>query len=191
MPLRRLNHIGFKFYHVTDRERLPSIRRNGIRPSKDGCPSHMTPQGFVYVPSDVPGRDLAVFATDRVTQKRFGSYHSEDVPWAVVEFEVDQALIDKGFPSIVVAPKDSVYEKTISNIEEIKARKGPMILVATEGDNSIFKYSKNIVCIPQIREELSPILAVIPLQLFAYHMAVLRGTDVDKPRNLAKSVTVE
>ena len=101
------------------------------------------------------------------------------------------ALIDKNTPSVIVALKDSVYEKMISNIEEIRARKGPVIIIATEGDNSILKYSKNVVFIPDIREELSPILSVIPLQLFAYQMAVLRGTDVDKPRNLAKSVTVE
>ena len=101
------------------------------------------------------------------------------------------ALIDKNMPSLVVALKDSVYEKIISNIEEIKARKGPIIAIATKGDGSILKYSKNVFFIPPIREELSPILAAIPLQLFAYHVAVLRGTDVDKPRNLAKSVTVE
>ena len=101
------------------------------------------------------------------------------------------ALIDKNFPSIVLAFKDSVYEKIVSNLEEIRARKGPVIAIATEGDTAIAKYSSDMFFIPPIREELSPILAVIPLQLFAYHMAVLRGADVDKPRNLAKSVTVE
>ena len=101
------------------------------------------------------------------------------------------ALINPKFPSIVIALKDSVYEKMISNIEETRARKGPIIAVASEEDNEIFKYSKDVMFIPKVSEELSPILAVLPLQLFAYYVAVLRGTDVDQPRNLAKSVTVE
>lgn len=101
------------------------------------------------------------------------------------------ALIDENFPTIVIAPADSVYEKNISNIEEIKARKGKIIVIATEGDEGIKKLANDVIYIPKTLEMLTPILSVIPLQLFAYHMGVLRGCDVDKPRNLAKSVTVE
>ncbi|MEK7566783.1 MAG: glutamine--fructose-6-phosphate transaminase (isomerizing) [Patescibacteria group bacterium] len=101
------------------------------------------------------------------------------------------ALVDSDFPAMVVVLKDSVYEKTISNLQELKARKAKIIALATEGDEDIKKYAHHVITIPQTREELSPILSVIPLQLFAYHMAVLKGRDVDKPRNLAKSVTVE
>jgi glucosamine--fructose-6-phosphate aminotransferase (isomerizing) len=101
------------------------------------------------------------------------------------------ALIDENFPTLAICPSDSVYEKTVSNIMEIKARKGLVIAVATEGNNDIKNIADDIIYIPKTLEMLTPILAVIPLQLFAYHMGVLRGCDVDRPRNLAKSVTVE
>lgn len=101
------------------------------------------------------------------------------------------AMIDHNFPSVCIALQDSVYGKNISNIEEIKARKGPVIAIATDGDKEIAKLADNVVYIPKVLEALSPLVAVVPLQLFAYHFAVLKGLDVDKPRNLAKSVTVE
>lgn len=101
------------------------------------------------------------------------------------------ALIDENFPSLCIAPQDSVYEKNLSNIAEIKARAGKVIAIATEGDKKIKELVDDVIYIPKTLEMLTPVLATIPLQLFAYHMAVLRGLDVDKPRNLAKSVTVE
>jgi glutamine---fructose-6-phosphate transaminase (isomerizing) len=101
------------------------------------------------------------------------------------------AMIDEDFPSIFIAPRDSVYEKNISNIEEIRSRSGKIITIATEGDEDIKRVSDQVIYIPKTLEMLTPILAVIPLQLFAYHMAILNDRDVDKPRNLAKSVTVE
>lgn len=101
------------------------------------------------------------------------------------------AMIDEDFPSIAVAPKDSVYEKMISNMEEIRARRGPLVAVATEGDENIRQIADDVIYIPKTLEMLTPLLAVLPLQLFAYHFGVMRGRDVDRPRNLAKSVTVE
>ncbi len=101
------------------------------------------------------------------------------------------AMIDENFPSVFIAPQDSVYEKMISNIEEIKARRGLVIAVATEGDKKIADIADDVIYIPKTLEMLTPLLSVVPLQLFAYHFGVLRGLDVDKPRNLAKSVTVE
>jgi len=101
------------------------------------------------------------------------------------------ALIDENFPTVAICPSDSVYEKMISNIEEIKVRKGPVIAIATEGNEDIKRIVDDVIYIPKALEMLTPILTVIPLQLFAYYMGVLRGCDVDKPRNLAKSVTVE
>jgi glucosamine--fructose-6-phosphate aminotransferase (isomerizing) len=101
------------------------------------------------------------------------------------------ALIDENFPTIVICPSDSVYEKNCSNIEEIKARKGKILAIATEGNEEIKELVNDVIYIPKTLEMLTPIISVIPLQLFAYHMGVLRGCDVDKPRNLAKSVTVE
>ena len=101
------------------------------------------------------------------------------------------ALIDKNFPVIALAPRDATHEKTLSNIEEIKARDGKIIAVATEGDTRIASLADDVVFIPHTLDMLVPLLSVIPLQLFAYHTAALLGLDVDKPRNLAKSVTVE
>jgi glucosamine--fructose-6-phosphate aminotransferase (isomerizing) len=101
------------------------------------------------------------------------------------------AMIDPNFPTIAIAPSDSVYEKTISNIQEIKARKGPVIAIATEGNNDIKRLADDVIYIPKTLEMLIPILAVVPLQLFAYYFATAKGLDVDRPRNLAKSVTVE
>ncbi len=101
------------------------------------------------------------------------------------------ALIDENFPTLAIAPTDSVYEKMISNIMEIKARNGRVIAIASEGNDEIGKISDDVIYIPKTLEMLTPILSIIPLQLFAYYTGVLRGCDVDKPRNLAKSVTVE
>ncbi len=101
------------------------------------------------------------------------------------------ALIDKNFPTFGIAPSDSVYEKTISNLEEIKARGGPILALATEGNKEIKKITQDVIYLPKTLEMLTPILSVVPLQLFAYYCSVLVGCDVDKPRNLAKSVTVE
>lgn len=101
------------------------------------------------------------------------------------------ALIDKDLPTLVIAPRDSVYEKTISNMQEIKARGGKIIAIASEDDEEIGDIADTVLAIPKTLEMLTPLLAVIPLQLFAYYMGVSRKIDVDKPRNLAKSVTVE
>ncbi len=101
------------------------------------------------------------------------------------------ALISEKFPSVCVVPSDSVYNKMVSNIQEIRARKGPVIAIATEGNEEIKSLVDDVIYIPKTLEMLTPILAIVPLQLFAYYVAALRGCDVDKPRNLAKSVTVE
>ena len=101
------------------------------------------------------------------------------------------ALIDEYRAVVCIAPSASTYEKMISNIQEISARKGKVIIVATEGDKGVKAFTKEIIYIPKIDEIFSPIVAVLPLQLLAYYIAVKRGCDVDQPRNLAKSVTVE
>lgn len=101
------------------------------------------------------------------------------------------ALIDEEWPVIAVVPKTEHYEKMISNVEEVRSRGGIVIAIATAGDKEIRKISDEVIFIPKTEEILSPFLTAVVLQLFAYHAAVLRGTDVDQPRNLAKSVTVE
>ncbi len=101
------------------------------------------------------------------------------------------ALIDENMPVVFIAPKDSTYEKIISNIQEVKARRGRTIAIASENDNEIDKLVDYTIKIPNTIRMLMPILTVIPLQLLAYHIAVKKGLNVDQPRNLAKSVTVE
>ncbi len=101
------------------------------------------------------------------------------------------AMIDEKFPTIALAPSDSVYEKNMSNIQEIRTRKGPVIAIATDGNDEIRSTVNDVLYIPETIEMLSPILSVVPLHLFAYHFAKQRGINVDRPRNLAKSVTVE
>jgi len=122
--------------------------------------------------------------------KEISYIHAEGMPAAEMKHG-PIALIDQGMPVVFVATQGSQYDKVISNIEEVKARGGRILAVATEGDTQIEKYADFVFRVPHIAEPLQPLLTVVPLQLLAYHAAVLRGHDVDKPRNLAKSVTVE
>ena len=122
--------------------------------------------------------------------KEISYLHAEGHPSAELKHGVI-ALISPEVPSVFIAPDDSVYDKNISNIEEVKARKGPVIAIGTEGCDKLGKVADDVIYVPRCADYLSPLLTAIPLQLFAYHLAVKLGCDVDKPRNLAKSVTVE
>jgi glucosamine--fructose-6-phosphate aminotransferase (isomerizing) len=122
--------------------------------------------------------------------KEISYIHAEGYPAAEMKHG-PIALIDENMPVVVVATKDDTYEKIISNIQEIKARKGNVIAIVTEGDEIIRKMADHVLEVPETLPALSGLLAVIPLQLLSYHIAVLRGCNVDQPRNLAKSVTVE
>ena len=101
------------------------------------------------------------------------------------------ALIDDDMPTVVIAPRDKIYDKTVSNIQQIKARNGRIIALVTRGDEVAAKIADYVIEIPEVCECLSPILTSVPLQLLAYYVAVNKGRNVDQPRNLAKSVTVE
>jgi len=122
--------------------------------------------------------------------KEISYIHAEGLPAAEMKHG-PIALINDGMPVVFIAPRCGTYDKIISNIEEVRARKGRIIAVATEGDEEIRKYSDHVVYVPDCPAPLQPLLTVVPLQLLAYHAAVARGCNVDKPRNLAKSVTVE
>jgi glucosamine--fructose-6-phosphate aminotransferase (isomerizing) len=101
------------------------------------------------------------------------------------------ALLDRDTPLVAVATRGATYEKVVSNVAEVRAREAPVVAVATEGDEEIARYAADVLYVPEMLEELTPAIAILPLQLLAYEVAVARGTDVDQPRNLAKSVTVE
>ena len=122
--------------------------------------------------------------------KEISYIHAEGYPAAEMKHG-PIALVDEETPSVFIMPHGTVYEKVLSNLEEIKARGGPVIAVVAEGDDCVGTLADDVIHIPAVPEFLQPIVAIIPLQLLAYHIAVLRGCDVDKPRNLAKSVTVE
>lgn len=122
--------------------------------------------------------------------KEISYIHAEGMPAAEMKHG-PIALITKNMPVVFIATKNSQYDKVVSNIEEVRARKGRVIAVATEGDTEIGRLAEHVFYVPDVPEPLQPMVTIVPLQLLAYHAAVLRGCDVDKPRNLAKSVTVE
>lgn len=136
------------------------------------------------------GYNFPVALEGALKLKEISYIHAEGYPAAEMKHG-PIALIDEQTPSVFLIPKDGLYAKTYSNIEEIKARKGPVIAIATEGDEQIARKADDVIYLPRTQDPLSPLLGVIPLQLLAYHIAVARQCDVDKPRNLAKSVTVE
>lgn len=122
--------------------------------------------------------------------KEISYIHAEGYPAAEMKHG-PIALIDESMPVVFICTKDSAYEKILSNMAEVRARKGKIIAVATEGDEEIKSHADHVIHVPATLEFLTPLLTVVPLQLLAYHVAVMRGCDVDQPRNLAKSVTVE
>lgn len=144
-------------------------------------------RGFFFI-----GRGLAYPSTleGALKLKEISYLHAEAYPAGEMKHG-PIALLDKDLPVIALVPKNILWEKTISNIEESMARKAPIIAIATDGDEEIEKYSENIIYIPETEPELYPFFASIPLQLFAYYVARQKGCDIDMPRNLAKSVTVE
>jgi glucosamine--fructose-6-phosphate aminotransferase (isomerizing) len=122
--------------------------------------------------------------------KEISYIHAEGYPAAEMKHG-PIALIDEEMPVVVIAPKRGMYEKVMSNIQEVKARKGKIIAIVTEGDTKVREMADHVIEIPDTEEALTPLLSTIPLQLLSYHIAVMRGCNVDQPRNLAKSVTVE
>jgi glucosamine--fructose-6-phosphate aminotransferase (isomerizing) len=122
--------------------------------------------------------------------KEISYIHAEGYPAAEMKHG-PIAMIDEKTPTVFVIPSDSLYEKNASNLEEIRARRGPIVALATEGNSRLAKLVDDVIFLPPAPDSVFPLLAVLPLQLLAYHIAVARGCDVDKPRNLAKSVTVE
>ncbi|MDX2128757.1 MAG: glutamine--fructose-6-phosphate transaminase (isomerizing) [Chloroherpetonaceae bacterium] len=122
--------------------------------------------------------------------KEISYIHAEGYPAAEMKHG-PIALIDENMPVVFIATRDAGYHKIVSNIEEVRSRKGRVIAIATDGDNEIQKIAEFVIRIPETKDQLLPLLTVLPLQLLAYHIAVMRGCDVDQPRNLAKSVTVE
>ncbi|WP_421827572.1 glutamine--fructose-6-phosphate transaminase (isomerizing) [Larkinella sp.] len=144
-------------------------------------------KNFIYLGR---GLNFPVALEGALKLKEISYIHAEGYPAAEMKHG-PIALIDEDMPVVVIATKDSSYEKVVSNIQEVKARKGRVIAVVTEGDTQIREMVDFVIEIPNVHDILMPLVSVIPLQLLSYYIAVMRGRNVDQPRNLAKSVTVE
>lgn len=184
MSLERGREIIDAIYKIPDR--VEQILKNDSY-IKDIAEKYYQKNNFLYLGR---GFNFPVALEGALKLKEISYIHAEGYPAAEMKHG-PIALIDENMPAVVIALKDKVHDKVLSNIAEIKARKGKVIAVATEGDEEIADKVDHVIYIPQTIELLTPILSVIPLQLLAYHMAVKRGCNVDQPRNLAKSVTVE
>ena len=188
----RLRHLSYNAGRkmIDQIRRLPEIVRETLKTNEivaEIAKKYVDYENYLYL-----GRNFN-FPTaleGALKLKEISYVHAEGYPAAEMKHG-PIALVDKNTPSVIVMPKGFIYEKVMSNLEEIKARGGPVIAIAEEGDERIEKVADDVIFIPRIQEFLQPIVSIVPLQLLAYHIAVLRGCDVDKPRNLAKSVTVE
>jgi glucosamine--fructose-6-phosphate aminotransferase (isomerizing) len=136
------------------------------------------------------GANFPVALEGALKLKEISYIHAEGYPAAEMKHG-PIALIDEQMPVVVVVPKDAIYEKVMSNIQEVRARKGKIIAIANEDDHEIDALAEHVIRVPRTYGFFGPIVNIIPLQLLAYYIAVARGTNVDQPRNLAKSVTVE
>jgi len=191
--------IGKEKGTMTEEQYLSIVRELGQIPDKiervlgqnkriaDFAKTFTYAQNFIYLGR---GYNFPVAMEGALKLKEISYIHAEGYPAAEMKHG-PIALISQEMPVVVVAPHCGTYEKVVSNIQEIKARKGRVIAVVTEGDELVSKIADYIIEVPQTEECLTPLLTVIPLQLLAYHIAVVKGCDVDQPRNLAKSVTVE
>ncbi|MBM4007688.1 MAG: glutamine--fructose-6-phosphate transaminase (isomerizing) [Planctomycetes bacterium] len=171
-------------------ERIPAAIERTLQLSdhiKKAAAKHIERENWLFL-----GRGLnwPVALEGALKLKEISYIHAEGMPAAEMKHG-PIALIDKGMPVVFVATRNSQYEKVLSNIEEVRSRGGAVIAVATEGDEHIKTLAEDVFYVPDVSEMLQPLVTVVPLQLLAYHAAVMRGKDVDKPRNLAKSVTVE
>ena len=144
-------------------------------------------QNFLYLGR---GANFPVALEGALKLKEISYIHAEGYPAAEMKHG-PIALIDENMPVVFVIPKDGIYEKVMSNLQEVRARRGRIIAIANEDDQEIEKLAEFVIRVPRTYGYFGPILNIIPLQLLSYYMAVARETNVDQPRNLAKSVTVE
>ena len=154
---------------------------------KEVARKYYTAENFLYL-----GRlyNFPVALEGALKLKEISYIHAEGYPAAEMKHG-PIALVDENTPSVFVAPRCEIYPKVMSNLEEVKARKGPVIAIACDGDDKIAHLADDVIYVPDVDEHLQPLVTSIPLQLLAYQIAILRGCNVDRPRNLAKSVTVE
>ena len=188
----RLHHLSYEagLRIIDDLERLPELVERALRANSESqriAAKYSRCDNFLYL-----GRqyNFPTALEGALKLKEISYIHAEGYPAAEMKHG-PIALVDEHTPSVFVVPRCGVYDKVVANVEEIKARGGPVIAIVEEGDYQVAELADDVIEIPAAPDFLQPIVAAVPLQLLAYHIAVLRGCDVDKPRNLAKSVTVE
>ncbi len=181
---QRFQHLLDELDHIPEKVATALKLNDRI---KEIAAKYKDARDFLYLGR---GYNFPVALEGALKLKEISYIHAEGYPAAEMKHG-PIALVDENLPVVFVATRDSYYEKVVSNIQEIKARKGKVIAVITEGDQVIPGMADDIIEVPEADELVAPILSVIPMQLLAYHIGVLKGFDVDKPRNLAKSVTVE
>ena len=181
MVLEALEHIPDQIQRILDIATSPEDVIEPLAKQLSHCSSMMFIGRGVGFPTALEGA---------LKLKEISYIHAEGLPAGELKHG-SIALLDPDTPLIAIATASHVYEKVVSNMQEVRARDARVVVVATDGDESIRKHADDVLYVPATLEQLSPLLAIIPLQLFAYHAAVARGCNVDQPRNLAKSVTVE
>ncbi len=175
---------------VSDLVKLPELVKKVLASSdkiREIAGVYSSKSNFLYLGR---GLNFPVALEGALKLKEISYIHAEGYPAAEMKHG-PIALIDQEMPVVFISTKDEIYSKILSNMQEVRARRGRIIAIATENDSDIVNHADHVIYIPDVHRALVPVLAVIPLQLLSYHVAVMRGCDVDQPRNLAKSVTVE
>ncbi|MDX1968505.1 MAG: glutamine--fructose-6-phosphate transaminase (isomerizing) [Planctomycetaceae bacterium] len=190
--LGRMRHISYPTGKrmISHLREMPDVLRRTLKCNdhvKSIAEKYYGAENFLYL-----GRlyNFPVALEGALKLKEISYIHAEGYPAAEMKHG-PIALVDEDTPSVFVVPKCNIYPKVMSNMEEIKARRGPVIAIACEGDDKVADLADDVIYVPDVEEYLQPLVTAVPLQLLAYHIAVLRGCNVDRPRNLAKSVTVE
>ncbi len=171
-------------------KRAPAMLEEVLKlnaPAERVAKKYMTARDFLYLGR---GRNFPIALEGALKLKEISYIHAEGYPAGEIKHG-PIALIDEEVPVVMLVPKNSAFDKTLSNMEEVIARGGRVIALCSAGDDEVAGRAEDVIEIPALDEDLDPLLLSVPLQLLAYHIAVLKGTDVDQPRNLAKSVTVE
>ena len=187
--LRHLSHPagGRIISHLRE---MPDVIRKTLQCDeavKEIARKYYTAENCLYLGR---GYNFPVALEGALKLKEISYVHAEGYPAAEMKHG-PIALVDENTPSVFIIPQGQMYHKVMSNLEEVKARKGPVIAIACQEDKAIARIADDVIYVPQVEDYLQPLVGVVPLQLLAYHIAVLRGCNVDHPRNLAKSVTVE
>jgi glucosamine--fructose-6-phosphate aminotransferase (isomerizing) len=175
---------------IASLKKVPALLEEALKLNADTeriAHKYMNARDFLYLGR---GKNFPIALEGALKLKEISYIHAEGYPAGEMKHG-PIALIDENVPVVMLVPLNSSFEKTLSNMEEVIARNGRVIALCSEGDKEVRGRAEDTIEIPHIDEDLDPFLLSVPLQLLAYHIAVLKGTDVDQPRNLAKSVTVE